>query len=81
MVSGKTVTCAKTDIDRYGRIVAVCRADGRDINARMVSLGWAMAYRRYSKIYEYEEVRAKAKRLGMWRGEFTAPWKWRRANR
>ncbi len=77
-ISGKTLSWEKTDVDRYKRIVAICRVDGRDINAPMVSLGWAMAYRRYSKVYEYEEVRAKARKLGMRRGEFVMPWKWRR---
>ena len=75
------VTCSQRDKDRYGRIVAVCMVGQIDLNAWMVSNGWAVAYRRYSKKYEYEEVRAKAKGLGLWRGEFVVPWKWRRRNR
>ena len=36
------------DTDRYGRIVAVCRASGEDLNGWMVAHGWALAYRHYS---------------------------------
>ena len=47
----------------------------------MVHGGWALAYRKYSTDYvEQEQVARKAK-AGMWRGEFTAPWEWRQAQR
>ena len=45
-IAGRTVECAERD--RYGRIVAVCRVAGRDVNAWMVEQGWALAYRKYS---------------------------------
>ena len=80
-IFGRTVACEKKDRDRYGRIVAVCRADGEDLNAWMVSEGWALAYRQYSQAYVDEEARAKAARLGIWRGEFVPPWDWRRGKR
>ena len=32
-ISGRTVVCEEKDRDRYGRIVAVCRAGGEDLNA------------------------------------------------
>ncbi len=47
-ISGQSVACKERDRDRYGRIVAVCRAGGKDLNAQMVSQGWALAYRQYS---------------------------------
>ena len=59
-ISGHTVVCEERDQDRYGRIVAVCRADGEDLNAWMVSQGWALAYHRYSQAYVDEEADAKA---------------------
>ena len=43
LVAGHDVSCEARDIDRYGRVVAVCTADGRDINAVMVAHGWALA--------------------------------------
>jgi len=36
-VGQRTVACEKRDTDRYGRIVAVCRAGGEDLNAWLVS--------------------------------------------
>ena len=42
------VTCSKRDVDRYGRVVALCRAGPINLNAWMVGNGWAVAYRRYS---------------------------------
>jgi endonuclease YncB( thermonuclease family) len=75
------VTCTQRDRDRYGRIVAVCRAGAVDLNAWMVGAGWAVAYRRYSREYVREEDEARAARKGMWRGEFVMPWDWRRKKR
>ena len=81
MISGRPVACAKHDVDRYGRIVAVCRVGGRDANAWMVRLGWALAYRKYSRDYVGEEAEAQAAGRGVWRGAFVAPWEWRRGER
>ena len=80
-ISQRRVVCVEKDRDRYGRIVAVCRAGGEDLNAWMVSEGWALAYRRYSEAYVDEEAGAKAARVGVWRGDFVPPWDWRRGKR
>jgi endonuclease YncB( thermonuclease family) len=81
MVSGNTVTCEQTDTDRYGRIVAICRANGVDVGQRLVQTGWAVAYRRYSSRYVTDEDAARTGKLGMWQGEFVKPWDWRRGVR
>jgi len=78
MLTDRDVKCQGKDVDRYGRIVAVCFVGEVDINASMVVLGWALAYRRYSMDYVDEEATAKASRVGMWAGEFVEPWEWRR---
>mgnify|MGYP003979968173 FL=1 len=39
-----TVSCKGKDVDRYGRIVAVCFKGQEDLNAWMVSQGWAVSY-------------------------------------
>ena len=80
-IGSRTVSCEERDRDRYGRSVAVCRAAGEDLNAWMVREGWALAYRRYSRAYFAEESSARAARRGMWRGDFVAPWDWRRGER
>ena len=83
-VAKNWVTCVERDVDRYGRVVAVCYAGGiggPDIGERMVLEGWALAYRRYSTDYIDEEDDAKSNRRGLWRGEFVKPWEWRRGKR
>jgi endonuclease YncB( thermonuclease family) len=80
-MADRSVACEEWDRDRYGRVVAVCRLGGTDLNAWMVSEGWALAYRRYSRKYVAEEALAKAARRGLWRGEFVAPWNWRAGQR
>lgn len=47
-VGRQVVACEPRDTDRYRRIVAICRAGGEDLNAWLVSEGWALAYRHYS---------------------------------
>ena len=80
-IGSRSVACEERDRDQYGRIVAVCREGGQDINAWMVSQGWALAYRRYSRDYVAEESTARAAKRGLWRGDFVAPWDWRRGQR
>ncbi len=76
---GRTpVFCNVRDIDRYGRLVAVCSQDGEDLNAWMVANGWAVAYRRYGRDYVKQEDRARRTGLGIWASEFMMPWDWRR---
>lgn len=72
--------CELIDVDRYGRLVMRCRADGTDIAEALVAQGLALAYRRYATDYVAAEEAARAARAGVWGGEFIAPWDWRRAN-
>ncbi len=72
------VLCEGQDHDRYGRIIAVCTLNGKDIGAWMVRKGWAMAYLRYSDDYARDEAMAHAVGRGIWQGTVTAPWVWRK---
>jgi len=81
LVQGATLRCTRRDTDEYGRSVAVCRNGTTDINAEMVRAGFALAYRRYSNDYVDEENDARNAKRGLWAGEFTAPWDWRREAR
>lgn len=81
LIGGRPVHCTVSGRDRYGREIGVCSVSGTDINAWMVSGGWALAYRRYSRDYIRREDRARAGRLGIWRGKFVKPWDWRRGAR
>lgn len=71
------LTCQGDSVDGYDRLIAVCRARGRDVNAAMVTSGHALAFRRYSKDYVAEEAEAKASGAGAWAGTFITPWDFR----
>jgi len=76
------VVCQEEDRDRYGRIVAVCQANGREINAELIRQGWALEYKQYSDgRYSDEEVDARKAKRGLWAGKFVEPWNWRRGER
>jgi len=81
LTAGHSLSCEERDIDRYGRIVAICLAAGTDIGEAMVHHGLALAYRRYSSDYVDTEDGAREARRGMWQGSFTEPWEWRAARR
>ncbi len=80
-IARRPVACEVKDTDRYGRSVAACSVGGESINAWMVSQGWAMAYRQYSKDYVDAEATARAARVGIWSGSFQPPWDWRKDKR
>ena len=86
-IGRKPVFCRELDVDRQGQIVAVCYlvvsmcSMRENLNAWLVSEGWALAYRRYSADYVDEEEAARSARRGIWRGEFVPPWEWRRGER
>lgn len=81
VIRGHKVTCETKDTDRYGRTVAICRADGRDLGADMVRAGMALAFVRYSRDYVEQERSAKAERLGIHARACEAPWDWRARQR
>lgn len=76
-----SVRCEQRDIDRYKRIVAVCRLGEVDLNGWMVRQGWASAYRQYSLDYVGDENAALTARAGIWAGHFVEPSEWRRGKR
>ena len=80
LVRGRAVECRPVDVDRYGRTVARCYADGQDLGAAMVRDGMALAYRRYGQDYVDEEASAQRAQAGAWSGEFQNPEDWRRSH-
>lgn len=80
-IGGSAVSCERKDIDRYGRIVAVCRIGDEDLNGWLVYEGHAVAYTRYSFRYVPEEVGARLAGRGIWAGTFTTPENWRHGRR
>ena len=76
-LAGAAVRCSGDEHDRYGRLIAICSADGVDLGGRMVSEGLAWAYVRYSEVYVPDQAGARSRRVGLWRGEAEAPWDFR----
>ncbi len=82
----KTVRCFVGTRDRDGRHLGSCYImEGKkpllDINGWMVSVGLALAYRKYSDMYVADEEAARAEKLGIHQGPFIPPWEWRRGKR
>ena len=84
MTFGKTISVFTTSRDRYGRVIGHVTAEGVDINAELVRLGYAWVYRRYSndpELLRLEES-ARAGKLGLWaESNPIPPWEWRRGRR
>jgi endonuclease YncB( thermonuclease family) len=72
------ISCTDRGRDREGLRLGLCSADGFDIGRNMVHTGWALAWRRYSRMYIKIEEKAMAAKRGLWRGPFEKPWKWRK---
>lgn len=82
LINDKNVEIIQKDKDKYGRILAIVKLEGRDINQIMVKSGFAWAYTYYSDSYLNEEKEARAKKIGLWKDiNPIEPYKWRRKNR
>lgn len=86
-VMGRQVLVEPIDGDRYQRMVAVIRFDGRDINREMVAEGMAWAYRRYldgahAPEYIAAEEFARKRHKGLWRDASPQPpWEFRQSTK
>lgn len=77
LIFGELVTCRKTGVDVYKRIVADCYARQLNLGEEMVRSGWAVSDKRYVR----EESYARYNNRGIWRGTFDLPWIWRKNHR
>jgi endonuclease YncB( thermonuclease family) len=73
LIGGRPVTCSGWERDKYDRLLAICTADGVELNRRQVEAGWAVAY----GAYRSEEEAARDKGTGLWAGSFDRPRDWR----
>lgn len=93
--AGNQVIIAPAERDRYGRLVAevfVSAGKGTEeeklLSYELVKAGMAYHYAKYSgrcpnggEILAEAEQEAKAKRLGVWSGNYQKPWEFRRSQR
>ena len=79
-INKSQINCIASGRDRYKRYLATCYKDKINLNKWMVRNGLAVAYKRYSKDYLRDEAYAKENKLGIWKGSFERPEKWRKLN-
>ncbi len=79
-IGDQPVKCILLGKDRYKRYLAKCLKDSIDLNRWMVRNGYAVAYKKYSKLYILDENFAKEEKLGLWQGTFIKPETWRKLN-
>ncbi|WP_440633423.1 thermonuclease family protein [Candidatus Pelagibacter sp. HIMB1485] len=77
-INKQKLNCNILDVDRYKRLIGECFKRNINLNSWMVSNGYAVAYRKYSKKYVSDEINAKNNKLGIWQGKFEMPWDYRR---
>ena len=82
LLKGGNVNCAARATDRFGRVVAVCSAEGvPDLGEAMVRDGYAIDLGGAAgNPYRDAEAEAHTARRGIWRGTFERPSDWRQAN-
>ena len=80
-IFNKEISCVVTNKDRYGRFIGECFYKNMNINSWMVENGYALAYLKYSKKFQNQELNAKKNKLGIWQGPFEKPWDWRKKNK
>ena len=81
LYQGKTAVCVRTDTDRYGRMVARCSVEGRDVGADLVYSGIARAFQKYSRDYIDLEKQAMFSERGTWRARMQTPAEFRAETR
>ncbi len=79
-INNQKLNCNIIDVDMYKRLIGECFKRNINLNSWMVSSGYAVAYRKYSKKYVSDEINAKNNKLGIWQGKFEMPWDYRRKN-
>lgn len=85
LVLHKEVQIEPFQQDRYERLIGVVYVGQKNVNAELIRLGQAWAYRRYMRkadadLCKFEEDARRAKR-GLWAAstqDITAPWEWRK---
>jgi len=75
LVTSDTPQCQHVTTDAYGRTVAICRVNGKDVGEAMVRSG--MAYAAHSPRYLQQERQAKVDRLGIHARRCASPADWR----
>ena len=79
LVANVIVNCEERGLDKYKRLLGVCRAGATEINAELVRRGLAWAFTRYSQSYVSLEAEARRAKVGIWSGTAQPAWEYRAA--
>lgn len=77
LIAGREVHCDGSGLDKYGRVLGICRVGAIELNAEMVRRGLAWAFVRYSRRLVDVEAEARRKRLGVWEADNEPAWNYR----
>lgn len=80
LTKDKKLKCHIVGKDYYNRYLATCFDDKKNINATMISSGWAVIYNNPSKYYSLM-LEAKLEKRGIWQGSFLEPKQFRKLNK
>lgn len=77
LVANVLITCQERGIDKYKRLLGVCRAGATEINGELLRRGFAWAFTRYSESYAALEAEARRAKVGIWSGVAQPAWEYR----
>jgi endonuclease YncB( thermonuclease family) len=77
LIGGRQVSCKVVGRDDFKRALGICFVGEIELNAEMVSDGWALAMVKYSDRYIQQQSVAEKTKVGLWAGSFAKPWEWR----
>jgi len=75
------VDCRTKATDIYGRDLAVCYVNGKNLNLEMIRAGHAILYRNEKSAYRKAAREAKRAKRGIYQGRYMAPEIYRRLNK
>jgi len=78
LVGERPLDCRIYGRDRFGRALGACRAGEVDLNAAMITAGWALADGGAMPALAPMEAAARHAQRGLWAGGFEPPVHWRR---
>ena len=80
-INNQKITCKISNVDYFKRLIGECYKRKINLNAWLVSIGYAVAFRKYSKKYVSHETLAKQEKKGIWQGKFEMPWDYRKSKK
>jgi len=80
-IAGRPVSCRQVDTTEAALPVAQCHAGADDLQAMMVSAGWAWSFGTYGNLYAPEERDAVLRKAGVHAHRCVPPWEWRAKRR